>query len=85
MATKSARIPKGFIELHTLKNGLPVLMKVDMIGFLYPVTEDRSNPYNIRQVDYTHICNLAHNNGGMDVKESYDKVVKMMKEAGEAA
>lgn len=70
-------LPKGFIELHLVKSNTPVLVKVNLIGFMSPVTtvDDR---YQRRAVDWTHIVSLAHNNGGFDVSESYNEVCKKM-------
>lgn len=72
------KLPEGFIELH-LKSGNPILVKVDMIGFMSPVLE--VGTYDKKKVNWTHITSLAHNNGGFDVTESYKKVIQLMTEA----
>lgn len=87
MATKTAKLPKGFIELHLANTGKPVLIKVDLIGHMIPVYEvgDRRYGNEPKKVNWTHISNLSHNNGGFDVSESYEKIIEMMVKAQEAA
>lgn len=86
MATKTAKLPKGFIELHLANTGKPVLIKVDLIGHMIPVYEVvELYGHEPKKVNWTHISNLSHNNGGFDVSESYEKIIEMMVKAQEAA
>lgn len=78
---------KNFVELHFAHSEDPVLIKVDMIGYMYPVTEDSRDRHSYKpakKVNWTHITSLAHNNGGFDVKEPYTKVVELIRQAQEA-
>ena len=65
--------PKGFIELH-FNTGKSVLINVNMISFIADTNEEnKSNNRNC------HIFPIGHNNGGFYVKETYNTVIKAIK------
>ena len=62
MATKTAKLPKGFIELHLANTGKPVLIKVDLIGHMIPVYEvgDRRYGNEPKKVNWTLLHQTHH-------------------------
>ena len=56
----------------------PIYINVDMIGNFYEVAETRSYG-SIDKPKHTRIGVTTHNNGGFEVKETPEQIIKLMK------
>ncbi len=67
---------KKFIELTNDRGG-KVYINVDSIGHLYQYTKKAYLNHEVDKV-LTTVGTLCHNNGGFDVIESVDEILKLI-------
>ena len=67
------------IKVTSLKDYTPIYINVDQIGHFYEV-EETSSYGVVDKPKHTRIGVTTHNNGGFEVKESVDKIIKLIKE-----
>ena len=67
------------IKLTSLKDKKPVYINVDMIGHFYPV-EETVTYGRIEKPGHTRVGVATHNNGGFEIFESSDYILKFLTE-----
>jgi hypothetical protein len=65
------------IKVTPLKENTPIYINVDMIGHFYEVAETSSYG-SVDKEKHTRIGVTTHNNGGFEVIESVDKILKIL-------
>jgi hypothetical protein len=65
------------IKLTSLKDKKPIYVNVDMIGHFYEVAETSSYG-SVDKEKHTRIGVTTHNNGGFEVVESVEKILKIL-------
>ena len=65
------------IKLTSLKGNTPIYINIDQIGHLYEV-EETSSYGSVDTPKHTRIGVTTHNNGGFEVKESIEEIIKYL-------
>jgi hypothetical protein len=65
------------IKLTSLSTKTPVYINVDMIGHFYEVAEEMAYGRLLKE-KYTKVGVRTHNNGGFEVVESVEKIIKII-------
>ncbi len=68
-----------FIKLTSIVNNKPVLINPTTIGHMYEVAEKMIYT-RVEKVAHTVVGTTCHNNGGFQVAENIDEIMKMIKE-----
>jgi len=62
----------NFIKLTLDNDNKSIYVNPKTIGFMYKKRKEMN-------LEYTHISNTTHNNGGFKVKETPEEIIKMCK------
>jgi hypothetical protein len=65
----------NLIKVTSLSDKKPIYINVDMIGHFYRVPEKKYNG-RIEKVEYTKIGVTTHNNGGFEITETPEMLIK---------
>ena len=66
-----------FIQVTSLSNGGKILVNVRHIGHFYE-TEEKIEYGKVTKPKHTRFGVTTHNNGGFEVKETVDEILKMI-------
>ena len=67
------------IKLTSLKGNTPIYINIDQIGHLYEVEVVEASSYgSVDKPKHTKIGVTTHNNGGFEVKESIEEIIKYL-------
>lgn len=69
------------IKLTPLHNNQPIYINVDMIGHFYEVEAEIDRVGRVVKARHTRIGATTHNNGGFQITESVDQILKLIEES----
>jgi len=67
------------IKVTSLSTHSPIYINIDMIGDFYEIPETK-NSSSVSKPKHTRIGVVTHNNGGFNVKESIEEILKLIKD-----
>jgi hypothetical protein len=65
------------IKVTSLSDTKPIYLNVEVIGHFYRVPEKKYNG-RIEKVEYTKIGVTTHNNGGFEITETPEMLIKLI-------
>jgi hypothetical protein len=69
-----------FIKVTSISEGKPIFISVDHIGHIYQVSAKKEYGREVKGA-YTKIGVTTHNNGGFEVAEDTDQIMKLIAKA----